>query len=1010
MPVEVPCPGCGLRLKAPDNMVGKKAKCKKCDTQFRIPGGGGDPGESVGEAQMLSVISMPSPFGPGGDAQVPMASVASPPVPPAKPAAPSVGTQTPAASRPGFGSSKLAMPGLPAPPGAAARPGSGPLPKPAPRPASGPLAKPAPRVESPPTGSTPGTKALASAPAPKKPIDEAPAEPVKKRDRDEDDEPKSKRKSREDEDEDDDDRPRKKKSREDDDEDDDRPRAKKKSRDDDDEDDDRPRAKKKSRDDDDEDDDRPRAKKKSRDDDDEDDDDRPRAKKKSRDDDDEDDNDRPRAKKKSRDDDDEDDDDRPRAKKKSRDDDDEDDDDRPRKKKKRDDDPVTPMAAPSVDPFAFDINAEQPASGPSLKPSAPLVGGDPFAFDAGFGAPAPAPEVKAEQKAKKRDRDDDDEEDEKPRSKKKARDDDDEDKPRSKKKARDDDDEEPAPKAAAPVGGGDPFSFDASAPVESKADSKGKKRDDDDEPKRKGRDDDDDRGNKKDRKKRDDDEPAQERRYVSSRDQKGSKKTLMIALLLGGAALATLIAAVVVMQKSARDREAAEKAEKAKKEKDEKKEETPPPVVEPPKDPGKKDPPKKETPKKDPKDPTPKDPAKDPKEPPEPPASMLDLPPTAKMLVFQPAAAKQSLSLQPKGPPVVFDAPLAKIKRVFAPEKRVIQDVVVVWQSVAGVGGKGEKLTVDIHSGNTGAKVGRFEYDGDGKEVKCDLSPDGKQFVAAGLDGKISVWNLGDPARPKIVEGYDPYGEKDRAEHKSHGLAGVFFTQSVGRLLTVTTAGAAHLVDPMTKKIIEGWSPLKTKLVAGRVAFGKNLATDDNRASFVIAVGGTIYQIESTSMKTSWKLEVGEVGRHLGLGVLGVPGRIAYAFETNNNGKKEKAVLFCLPNDNPFIFRWPDVAGDPSEAVWAGANLAVIGTEKGVVYVSGEGKFKALGFAEALGRTMNDANENGHWFTTPDPGAPTMRTIFQQFATDDLTDFLRMAGEGAKDAPTAKLSDKGLVK
>ncbi|MCS6866111.1 MAG: hypothetical protein RMJ56_04750 [Gemmataceae bacterium] len=35
--VEVTCPGCGVKLKAPETMIGKKAKCKKCQISFRIP-------------------------------------------------------------------------------------------------------------------------------------------------------------------------------------------------------------------------------------------------------------------------------------------------------------------------------------------------------------------------------------------------------------------------------------------------------------------------------------------------------------------------------------------------------------------------------------------------------------------------------------------------------------------------------------------------------------------------------------------------------------------------------------------------------------------------------------------------------------------------------------------------------------------------------------------------------------------------------------------------------------
>ncbi len=57
--VEVACPGCGTTLKAPANMAGKKARCKKCNTPFRIPGAG-QPGDSVGDSQMLSAVEMPA--------------------------------------------------------------------------------------------------------------------------------------------------------------------------------------------------------------------------------------------------------------------------------------------------------------------------------------------------------------------------------------------------------------------------------------------------------------------------------------------------------------------------------------------------------------------------------------------------------------------------------------------------------------------------------------------------------------------------------------------------------------------------------------------------------------------------------------------------------------------------------------------------------------------------------------------------------------------------------------
>src|SRR5262245_50561950 len=61
--LEVACPGCGAKLKAPDTSAGRKAQCKKCGTSFRLPGSAA---ASAGEAQMLSAVDVPaaepSPF------------------------------------------------------------------------------------------------------------------------------------------------------------------------------------------------------------------------------------------------------------------------------------------------------------------------------------------------------------------------------------------------------------------------------------------------------------------------------------------------------------------------------------------------------------------------------------------------------------------------------------------------------------------------------------------------------------------------------------------------------------------------------------------------------------------------------------------------------------------------------------------------------------------------------------------------------------------------------------
>ena len=40
MSIDVPCPACGARLKAPEIKAGKKARCGKCGEKFRIPSAG----------------------------------------------------------------------------------------------------------------------------------------------------------------------------------------------------------------------------------------------------------------------------------------------------------------------------------------------------------------------------------------------------------------------------------------------------------------------------------------------------------------------------------------------------------------------------------------------------------------------------------------------------------------------------------------------------------------------------------------------------------------------------------------------------------------------------------------------------------------------------------------------------------------------------------------------------------------------------------------------------------
>jgi hypothetical protein len=111
--LEVACPGCNTKLKAPDTSAGKKAKCKKCGASFRLPG---NPAGSAGESQMLSAVDVPAaepnPF--AFDALLaPPPPAPAPPKPAAKPLA---ATPEPAASDDPFNFGSFPAPEPPAPP------------------------------------------------------------------------------------------------------------------------------------------------------------------------------------------------------------------------------------------------------------------------------------------------------------------------------------------------------------------------------------------------------------------------------------------------------------------------------------------------------------------------------------------------------------------------------------------------------------------------------------------------------------------------------------------------------------------------------------------------------------------------------------------------------------------------------------------------------------------------------------------------------------------------------
>jgi hypothetical protein len=507
----------------------------------------------------------------------------------------------------------------------------------------------------------------------------------------------------------------------------------------------------------------------------------------------------------------------------------------------------------------------------------------------------------------------------------------------------------------------------------------------------------------KSKKQRDEEEEAKEgHRYRRPEERPSGVKPLLIAVVLALAAIGAVVGAVMVNRRQAREAERIQKEAEQKKKDEEKKKDEPEPTA-----PEQKAEPKKDTPKKDP----PKDssqeisPKKD---------APKELPPKAlveqgmKTFQFRPLSAKPEVILKPNPPAIVIAAPFAKVKRVFVPADRRKQDVVVVWQSNPGVGGKGEKLSVDIHSGANGGRILQFDYDGDGKDTMCDVSADMKFFAAVGPDDKISVWNLAD--KSKVLEGFSPYA--DVPGGKKPELAAIYFAQNSAEFVTVSTAGVVQLIQIAGKAQLSIFAPPGTP-VPGSVIAGKNVATDDDRKSIVLAVGESVYQISTVAgLPTTWKLDLGEVGRPLGIAVLGIKGQIAYAFETIPNAKKEKekVILFCTNDkDVRAFYRWPDAAGEPVGAMWAGPGLAAIPTERGVVYVQQENqKFTPFALGEvAGGKGPQAANEQGHWYLTAnaaDPGK-SMLVELKAEAIGDLKGTL-----AGMDVPRVKLDDKGLSK
>jgi hypothetical protein len=369
-------------------------------------------------------------------------------------------------------------------------------------------------------------------------------------------------------------------------------------------------------------------------------------------------------------------------------------------------------------------------------------------------------------------------------------------------------------------------------------------------------------------------------------------------------------------------------------------------------------------------------------------------------------AAKPEM-VQPPEKVLSIEAAFPAVRRAFPP---LLPDVdpAVLWQSAPGFQGIGEKLTLDLFSPQTGARVARLLVEGDGHPVPlCDLSVSADVFAHAhAKSGKIGVWNTRDGS--KLLDAFEPY--TDRPEHKQAGLAAVLLTEPPERLVTVSTAGAVHAWDLASKKLVGEYVPEKG--TAGSVAAGKNLCPGPGRRSLVLLLGGTLHRVEVfPKVAGSVVSELGgEAARSLGLAASGA-GRVVYAFETESAGKKEIAVMALASDGNHVFHRWPENAGDPVAAGWCGDQLATVATSRGaVVWFEAEGKsFRPLALVQTPGDRALHVSAESHWSLLPDPADPKLSTFVEY--TEPQRGLIDPLTSGSKrPAVTLRLDVKGLFR
>jgi hypothetical protein len=181
----------------------------------------------------------------------------------------------------------------------------------------------------------------------------------------------------------------------------------------------------------------------------------------------------------------------------------------------------------------------------------------------------------------------------------------------------------------------------------------------------------------------------------------------------------------------------------------------------------------------------------------------------------------------------------------------------------------------------------------------------------------------------------------------------------------------------------------------------------------VLAVGGVVYKVTvrpAVAGTVVADLE-GTVGRSLGMAASG-GGKVLYAFETDADGKKEKAVMMVNPDKkNPF-YRWPDGIGDPAGAGWCGEQIAGVPTTAGAVlwFDTDEGRFRPLAVARTPGDKAMHVMTDDHWALLPRSGDPKTSSLVRFQMPPELPGGSLVDPDAKRPVLTLQLTEKGLLK